>query len=130
MARPTSYWGWLVAGGYNVAANSNSYAGFDAMVWSQLIGAPDQLRQRVTTALLDILVVGIDGLNAQWRPFLMAAYMDVLADNAFGNYRTLLGAVTTSAAMAYYLTYLNNRKADARTGAMPDENYARELMQL
>lgn len=130
MARPTSYWDWLVAGGYNAASNISSYAGFDAMVWSQLIGAPDQLRQRVVTALLDILVVGIDGLNAQWRPFLMAAYMDVLADNAFGNYRTLLGAVTTSAAMAYYLTFLNNRKADTRTGAMPDENYARELMQL
>ena len=61
---------------------------------------------------------GLRGTEASIFSQTVAAYMDVLADNAFGNYRTLLGAVTTSAAMAYYLTYLNNRKADARTGAM------------
>ena len=51
-------------------------------------------------------------------------------DNAFGNYRTLLDAITTNAAMGSFLTFLGNRKANATTGAQPDENYARELMQL
>lgn len=130
MPRTTSYWDWLVANGYNAVANINGMNGFDPMVWSQLITAPDQLRQRVMTALLDILVVGIGGVNLSWRQFAMASYMDVLADNAFGNYRTLLGAITTNAAMGSFLTFLNNRKANTTTGAQPDENYARELMQL
>jgi uncharacterized protein (DUF1800 family) len=81
-------------------------------------------------ALLDMLVVGIGGVNLSWAQFAMAAYVDVLLDNAFGSFRTLIGAITTNAAMASFLTFLNNRKANANTGAQPDENYARELMQL
>lgn len=130
MPRSTTYWDWLVAHGYNVSANINGTAGFDPMVWSQLIAAPDQLRQRVMTALLDILVVGVDGITMQWRQFAMAAYMDVLADNAFGNFRTLIGAVAGNAAMGSFLTFLNNRKANPSIGTQPDENFARELMQL
>ncbi|UUZ46977.1 DUF1800 domain-containing protein [Massilia sp. B-10] len=45
--------------------------------------------------------------------------------NAFGNYRTLLQQISTSAAMGEYLTFRNNAKFNARTGALPDENYAR-----
>ena len=130
MARATSHWDWLTANGYDAAANRNSLAGLDPTLWRQMIVEPDQLRQRVGMALLDILVVGVDGINDAWRAFSMAAYVDILLDNAFGNYRDLLGAVTTSFAMGSYLTYLSNRKANAATGAQPDENYARELMQL
>jgi len=101
---------------------------WDNSVWRQLISAPDQLRQRVALALLDILVVSIDALNFEWRNFGMAAYMDVLLDHAFGNYRSLLGAITTNAAMANFLTFLNNKAG--YEGSHPDENYARELMQL
>ena len=60
----------------------------------------------------------------------MAAYLDILWDNAFGNYRDLMEGVSTSVAMGYYLTFLGNVKANATTGSIPDENYARELMQL
>jgi len=130
MARQTSHWDWLVSAGYATTATINSQAGFDPVMWRQLIASPDQLRQRVGMALLDLLVVGIDGVNAPWRQFAVAAYVDVLMDNAFGNFRALLQQVSTSPAMGYYLTFLGNRKANPATGAVPDENYARELMQL
>lgn len=130
MKRATTHWDWLVASGYNVSGNINNEAGFDATLWRQMIVEPDQLRQRIGFALLDMLVVGIDGVSLNWKQFAVAAYVDVLLDNAFGNYRTILEAITTNAAMGSFLTFLNNRKASAATGAQPDENYARELMQL
>lgn len=129
-ARTTTHWDWLVANGYNAAANINSETGFDATMWRGMIADPDQLRQRVGMALLDMLVVGIDGVNTNWKAFAAAAYVDVLLDNAFTNYRQIMGAITTNAAMGSFLTFLNNRKANATTGSQPDENYARELMQL
>jgi len=85
--------------------------------------------EKVALALLDIAVVGIDGLDLPWTHVAMGKYMDILLDNAFGNFRSLLSAITTSTAMASFLTYLNSRKADG-TGRRPDENYARELLQL
>ncbi|HEV2818096.1 MAG TPA: DUF1800 domain-containing protein [Allosphingosinicella sp.] len=130
MPRATSHWDWLVAGGYGDASTMNSQAGFDPVMWRQLIASPDQLRQRVGLALLDFLVVGIDGVNVPWRQFAVAAYVDVLLDNAFGNFRTLLERISTNVAMGLYLTFLGNRRANPATGAVPDENYARELMQL
>jgi len=75
-------------------------------------------------------VVGIDGITGSWKPFTMAAYLDVLWDNAFGNYRDLMEGVSTSVAMGLFLTFLGNVKANPATGSIPDENYARELMQL
>lgn len=130
MPRATSFWDSLVATGFNVVANRDNEAGWDPTIWRALITAPDQLRQRVGMALLDMLVVGIGGINLNWRQFAMAAYADVLWDNAFGNYRQILEGITYNAAMGSYLTFLNNRKANPTTGAVPDENYARELMQL
>jgi uncharacterized protein (DUF1800 family) len=124
-------WDALVAGGFNVLTNKNSENGFDACAWRKLLAAPDTLRQRVVLALSEILVVGIAGLvGGGWRQFTAAAYLDLLEANAFGNYRTLLQAVSLSTAMGEYLTFRGNVKYNAKTGAMPDENYARELMQL
>src|SRR5258707_14581317 len=60
----------------------------------------------------------------------MAAYLDVLWESAFGNYRDLMEGVSTSVAMGLYLTFLGSVKANPATGSIPDENYARELMQL
>lgn len=128
--RATTHWDWLVTKGYNVVANRDSETGFDNVMWAQLIGAGDQLRQRVGVALLEMLVVGIGGVNLNWPQFAMAAYVDVLLDNAFGNFRTILEKITTNAAMASFLTFLGNRKANTASGSVPDENYARELMQL
>jgi uncharacterized protein (DUF1800 family) len=130
LPRATTHWDWLVAQGYSASTYINSEAGFDPTMWRQLIVEPDQLRQRVGFALSEIMVVGIAGINLNWKQFAAAGYVDVLLDNAFGNFRTLLDAITTNAAMASYLTFLGNRKANAATGAVPDENYARELMQL
>jgi uncharacterized protein (DUF1800 family) len=66
-------------------------------------------------------------LNATER-FLV--YYDIFLRHAFGNFRDILGEVTFNPCMGDYLTYLDNRKADPERGTFPDENYARELMQL
>ncbi len=130
MPRATSHWDWLVANGYNAAANINNENGFNTTVWRQAISAQDTLRQRVGLSLLDFLVVGIGGLNTQWRAFAAAGYYDILLDNAFGNFRDLIEKISLSAGMGIYLTFLNNRKANPANGSQPDENYSRELMQL
>lgn len=131
LAPSPSRWDALVAGGLNAVINRNNQAGFDACAWRKLIAAPDTLRQRVTMALSEILVVSIDGLvGGGWRQFTAAAYLDMLEANAFGNYRNLLQSVSVSAAMGEYLTFRGNVKFNTKTGALPDENYARELMQL
>ncbi len=128
----TSRWDWLVAKGFNDISFKNGEGGFDAATWRKLLAAPDTLRQRMTLALSEVLVVAIDGLinGGGWRSFAAAAYLDLLEGHAFGNLRTLLRAVSTSHAMGLYLTFKGNRKADAAKGTLPDENYARELMQL
>ena len=130
MPRPQRFWDFLTANGYSAAANQNNQAGFDPMMWSQLMNGGDVLRQRVGLALLSQWVVSIDGISTPFRQFAMAAYLDKLWDNAFGNFRDIMEAVSTSTAMGLYLTFLGNRKANAATGSIPDENYARELMQL
>lgn len=92
------------------------------------VSQPDQLRQRMVFALSQILVTSIEDPMVATES--MANYIDILNSNAFGNYRDLLEQVTYAPAMAVYLTYLNNKKADPQSGSVPDENYAREIMQL
>ncbi len=129
-ASPTR-WDWLVAQGYYAnIANANSQAGFDGCAWAHLLNAPDTLRERVTLALSEIIVVSIAGINANWKSFGAAAFADLLQANAFGNFRALLQQVSTSVQMGAYLTFLGSRKEDPVSGALPDENYARESMQL
>ena len=132
MPQQGTRWDWLVANGFDDPANQNNQAGFDATTWRKLLSSPDTLRQRVTLALSEILVVGIDGLvnGGGWRAFSAAAYLDLLEANAFGTLRNLLDQVSRSVPMGLYLTYRNNPKANASKGTSPDENYARELMQL
>ena len=132
LPQDTSRWDWLIAKGFNDIANKNGTAGFDPAAWRKLIAAPDTLRQRVTAALSEIIVTSIDGLvnGGGWRAFSAAAWLDLLEAIAFGNLRTLLGQVSTSLPMGLYLTFKGNAKANAAAGSSPDENYARELMQL
>ncbi|MFZ6735748.1 DUF1800 domain-containing protein [Undibacterium sp. Ji42W] len=126
-----SRWDWLVSKGFNDVSYRNSQTGFDSTAWRKLISSPDTLRQRFTLALSEIIVVAIDGLiGGGWKAFAAAAWLDMLEANCFGNYRDLLQLVSTSPAMGQYLTFRGNTKFNAQTGAMPDENYARELMQL
>ena len=91
--------------------------------------APDQLRQRVAFALSEIMVVSQRSALTPLQ-FALADYYDVLARNAFGSFRQLIEQVTLHPAMGVYLSMLGNRKPDAALNIRPDENYARELMQL
>ena len=102
---------------------------FDDVVWQSMIGNDDQLRTRMTFALSQIVVANTRQSGGV-RPRRAAFYADALATNAFGNYRDLLDDVTYTPLMAEFLTYMRNRKGDERRGRMPDENYAREIMQL
>ena len=93
------------------------------------INGQDQLRQRVAFALSEILVVSQIGalVNA---PFSLGDFYDQLALHASGNYRDLMDVVTLHPAMGVYLSMLGNEKPNAALNIRPDENYARELMQL
>lgn len=96
--------------------------------WRALLEGNDHLRLRMTYALSQIFVISDHQVNE--TPIASAYYMDILSKNAFGNFRDLLGDVTYSPAMADFLTYMRNRKGDPETGRVPDENYAREVLQL
>jgi uncharacterized protein (DUF1800 family) len=87
----------------------------------------DQLRQRVAFALSHIFVVS--GLDID-EAYGMAAYQNLLLQDAFGNFRTLLQDVTLSPVMGAFLDMANNDKSNAGLGTTPDENYGREILQL
>ncbi|MEI6546853.1 MAG: DUF1800 family protein, partial [Burkholderiales bacterium] len=125
----TSHVQWLKSKGHDNASLIFNSSAFDYTVWRAFLSSPDQLRQRVIYALTQILVVSIDGVNSAWKPFSVGNYLDVMGANAFGNFRTLLEQITLTPAMGDYLNMRGNRKADS-SGRLPDENYARELMQL
>lgn len=90
----------------------------------------DQLRQRVAFALSELMVVSDKNASLLFQPWALADYYDTLAIHAFGNYRTLLEKVTLHPAMGRYLSMMGNRKSDPVLNIRPDENYAREIMQL
>jgi len=100
--------------------------------WENAIAADDQLRQRVAFALSEIFVIShAQGITDLYNhPRTVAHYQDVLVNNAFGNFRDLLQDVTYAPAMGNWLTYIQNLPADPNTNRVPDENYAREVMQL
>jgi len=127
-------WDWLNQRGYADISSDTSYYDntypADAMIWNQLMTSTDGLRKRVALALSEICVVSLSGLDFSWRSHAMAHYWDQLAANAFGNYRKLLEDVTLNPAMGYYLNTRGNQKENAATGRLPDENYAREVLQL
>ena len=97
-------------------------------IWQQWLYGKDQLRARVAFALSQILV--ISNIAPDLNPLAMSSYMDMLNRNAFGNYRTLLEEVTLHPAMGYYLNMLGSEKEDPESGRLPNENYAREILQL
>lgn len=91
------------------------------------LAAPDQLRQRVAFALGQIMVTsGVDNS----RNYAMQRYQQILVERAFGNFQDLMMAVTLSPMMGDYLDMANNNKENPATGAVPNENYAREFLQL
>ncbi len=129
--RTQSHYDWMIAKGYaNDLTNTLSFTGTDYSLWRKLISSPDLLRQRVALAWSEIMVISMAGLPVAWRGFMAASYMDVLETHALGNYRELLEAVTLSTGMGVYLNMRGNVKEDPATGRVPDENYAREVLQL
>ena len=98
--------------------------------WTGAVTGPDQLRQRMVFALSQIFVISMVDSTVADQPRAVAAWLDMLGANAFGNYRTLLEDVSRHPLMGAYLSHLRNQKADAKTGRVPDENYSREVMQL
>ena len=98
--------------------------------WERALTGEDQLRQLVAYALTQIFVIS-DNVGAIVNdPRASASYYDVMLNNAFGNYRDLLREVTLHPAMGFYLSHVNNGKSDPVANTFPDENYAREVMQL
>ena len=94
------------------------------------MSAPDQLRQRLALALSEIFVVSDQSGAINGEPFALAHYYDLLGTNAFGNYRSLLEKITLDPVMGHYLSMFRNQKPDPANNVRPDENYAREIMQL
>jgi uncharacterized protein (DUF1800 family) len=90
----------------------------------------DQLRQRVAFALSEIFVISDQNTLIDQHPEGEVTYYDILSDNAFGNFRTLLEKVTLSTDMGVYLNMISNPRADLSKNRHPDENYAREINQL
>ena len=98
-----------------------------SVFWEKVLDNENQLRQRLTYALSQILVFSDDspaGKATKFRGESPATYYDILYKHSYGNYRNLLTDVTHSSAMGYFMTYIGSRNT------APDENYARELTQL
>ena len=99
--------------------------------WRATAKGADQLRQRMAFALSQILVVSGQGSDVvRGSPEAAGAYYEILQNQAFGNYADLLEAITYNLGMGTYLGHLRNQSEDPELRIFPDENYARELMQL
>ncbi|MBT5724892.1 MAG: DUF1800 domain-containing protein [Gammaproteobacteria bacterium] len=113
---------------FEVQGAPESYFGY--AWWTQAMTSPDLVRQRVATALTEIFVIGTTVEEIGENPIALATYYDLLLNNSFGNFKDLLLDVTMSPAMGVYLSHLGNARANSDKGTFPDENYAREVMQL
>ncbi|MEA5461248.1 DUF1800 family protein [Arcicella sp. LKC2W] len=117
------------AGGYTLDNTGVQNWHFDASWFQGSMTAPDVLRWRTALALSEIFVISrVSNLDGQ--PYGLANYYDILLNEAFGNYRTILDKITYHPAMGSYLTFLNNHATNTTKQIYPDENYAREIMQL
>jgi uncharacterized protein (DUF1800 family) len=127
---------WEAMDGYvkaGASATPTSTIGQDGLLhsfWRSAVSGEDQLRQRVAFALSEIFVISMLDNNVGESPRGAADYYEQLSTVGLSTYRELIETVSMHPMMGRYLTSLANRKADAATGRVPDENYAREVMQL
>lgn len=98
--------------------------------WQQTMTGEDLVRQRVAYALSQFFVVSDRVEILRINPYSLTSFYDILLENAFGNFRDLLKEVALSPAMGLYLSHANNSKANPERNTFPDENFAREVMQL
>jgi uncharacterized protein (DUF1800 family) len=123
---------WLDSRGHNSITIEQRYFWpqfGDFMIWNQLLAGPDQMRKRLALALSEFFVVSLSPIDGFYPPYVIAGYWDLLCANVYGNFRTLLESLTLNAGMGFYLNTKGNLKEDSN-GRQPDENYAREVMQL
>ncbi len=114
----------------NTASNA-SRGELTSSFWRQAMTSPDQLRQRMAFALSEIFVVSVrDSCGDNGFSRGVANYLDMLGQRAFGSYRELIEGVALHPVMGCYLSHMKNLPDDPKTGRVPDENFARELMQL
>ena len=104
-------------------------------IWTIMMNGGDQVRQRLAFALSQIVVISAEDPTTRDRYYGRARYWDMLAENADDKFRELLEGVTYSPMMGQYLSHLKNQAAadldnDGTIDVFPDENYAREIMQL
>lgn len=125
VSRQVPYLDYVVGLGEPLYQNARMEAWF-----LNAITGPDQLRQRVAYALSQVLVVSDANGPLEIEPRAVSVYYDLLIEGAFGNYRDLLGHITRSPAMGSYLSMRGNRRPDTVLNIRPDENYAREILQL
>ena len=116
----------MVAAGNGGISQTNFFDSY----WAQAIAGDDQLRQRAAFALSQIFVISFTDSTLRSQVRGVASYYDMLGENAFGNFRDLLEAVSLHPMMGVYLSHLKNQKEDAATGRVPDLNFAREITQL
>ncbi len=130
----TSHRAWIEARDAEIKAASPGSSAWQDQVfesfWKQAITGPDQLRQRVAYALSQIFVISMVDNTVGDNPRAVAVWLDMLGTQGLGSYRVLLDNVSRHPLMGQYLSHMKNQRADTRTGRVPDENYAREVMQL
>jgi uncharacterized protein (DUF1800 family) len=102
---------------------------FNYAWWHTNLTNEDLLRQRVAFALSEIFVISMES-DLELYPEGVSAYYDMLGKHAFGNYRDLLYDVSLHPCMGFFLSHFRNPKTDLENNIFPDENYAREIMQL
>jgi uncharacterized protein (DUF1800 family) len=124
---------WLAANGHTTPNNTGNYFNpvyGDWMAWNQLLTGTGQVRKRLALALSEFFVVSLSPIDGFWPPMLIAGYWDLLNAKAFDNFRNLLEDISLNPAMGFFLNTKGNLKEDVASGRQPDENYAREIMQL
>lgn len=126
-----AYWDWRHKA--IIEAHPGQRAGPTELIqsfWAHALAGPDQLRQRMAFALSEIFVVSWADTCADNNSRGTSSYLDMLGRHAFDRYRALIEDVTLHPVMGCYLSHLRNQREDDSSGRVPDENYARELMQL
>lgn len=124
---------WLTANGHATPKHDGNYFNpvfGDWMAWNQLLTGAGQVRKRLALALSEFFVVSLNPIDGFWPPMLIANYWDLLNAKAFDNFRNLLEDISLNPAMGFFLNTKGNLKEDTASGRVPDENYAREIMQL
>ncbi len=123
--------GWLnqqfAAAKVSNYATIGSQSSFTPQFLTNAVNNPDQLRQRVAFALSQIMVTSIT--KNIWTTT-TAPFEEMLMTDAFSNFRQILNDVTLAPAMGQFLDMANNSKANSDNTILPNENYAREVMQL